>query len=381
MSVVIRRTAGLALLSAMWLGALLINLWVVLEHYLAAQSALTLLGTEAWPLSRDPLIGPIVGAFVREANLPQALALTLSLGIWLALLLLVFEGVEALHLVRHLVEAKAAGDTEEASATQWAIGERLLLLTLIALALVPAIRWDMLLFEFRTAASPLGDPTQAPGMVQLAHQDGDFRSTFTYLLATAGAWGYLGVTLACALVLEILGTRLGDKVELLGAALERLWNPDEETSLADETSIEDSPASGAEQADTETPGVPPETAQVATEASEPAAETPISRGASRPASPAPAATPVRAPLFSPDLAARPVTGAPLHAPTPAPRPDTQDLRDVIGGAEGERVTPADAQRQQNRYHFDFATGSVWARDHWESLHGVAEPAEGEGRAA
>jgi hypothetical protein len=363
----------------MWLGALLINLWVVLEHYLAAQSAFTLLGTEAWPLSRDPLIGPIVGVFVREANLPQALSLTLSVGIWLSLLLLVFEAVETAHLVRHFVDTRAAGEAEEARAAQWEIGERLLLLTLVAAALVPAIRWDMLLFEFRTAASPLGDVAQAPGMVQLKLQDGDFKSTFTYLLATAGAWGYLGITLACALALEMLGSRVGDKVELLGAALERLWNPDEETPVADDAPIEEVPANDAEPAEASL-----EMRQAATEASEPAVVTATPREAAQPAPPprgaAPAA-PAPRPLFPPEIAARTVTGPPLNPTTPAPRLGAQDLREVIGGRPGELIGLADAKRQSDRYHVDLATESIWPLDYWESLHGVAESAEDQGRAA
>lgn len=372
MSMVIRLFASLAFLVALWIGALAVNLWVVVEHYLAAQSALTLLGTEAWPVSVDRLIGPIVGAFAPGASLPQAVALTLSVGLWLSLVLLTLQAVEIAEMARHGANMRAAGDAEEARAARWDIGKRSLLMILLVVALVPAIRWDMLLFEFRTLASPLGDPAQAPGLIRLSLQDGDFKATYAYLLATAGSWGYLGVTLACALAFEILGGEMGNKLELMGAAFERWWNPGEEMPLAEEAPVDELPVADAEPS--------PETPHVATETREPVVDTAGQPEAIPPPIPVAAPATARAPLFPPEIAARRVTGPPLVPTMSAPRPDAADLREVIGGRPGERVALSDAWRQKERYHIDPAT-NVWSRDHWESLHGVATPAEDEGRAA
>jgi hypothetical protein len=57
-----------------------------------------------------------------------------------------------------------------------------------------------------------------------------------------------------------------------------------------------------------------------------------------------------------------------------PGAEQADLREVIG-VEGEQVSLAAAQADTGRYYVDQATGQVWDRNHWESLHGISPEPE------
>ncbi len=318
---------------------LAINAWAVVEHYLSVKNALELLGTERLPLYKDELLGQLIGAFVPNATLPLAIALTVATVEAIGLYVLFHELFEVLALNRHRRQALRAGDEDEAAEALHRIIMGTTVVVIFAVLLVPAIRFDLALFRFRSLAGTMADPTlaaQMPGWASQLRDQGDF---FSVQLAQIGAWGYLAFTAIGCLVLERAFSKTGIQVALALQGLDDWWERGRENG--DRFEEDGQWVEASEEPDVEQQDPLPD-----------------------PVEPAPKETAGNA---------RPTDDQPVAGKEPAA--DGPTLHDVVGGQPGERVTLEQANSDKDRYHVDLATQRVWSRTLWEQIHDGAARSE------
>lgn len=121
--------------------------WSVLEHYLNAANALELLGTEQKPLSADSLLGTVLSAFLPQAALPQAMALTISLIEALAFFFIANTLMDILGLIRHYRTSRKHDQPEEAEEAVWRLIENGFGMAMLGGLLVYGILWDLDIFR------------------------------------------------------------------------------------------------------------------------------------------------------------------------------------------------------------------------------------------
>lgn len=410
-----------------WLGitaiAIAATAWALIEHYLNAANGLELAGTETKPLKADSLLGAFLGVFLPDATLPQAMALTISLLETLTLFMIANQLHSIPELVRRYRASRRANDHEEAEAAAWLLIEYTLGMLVPGCLLIYGILWDIEIFRYRSmaGANGLDDAVEAAGTLpswdlQL-HENGGAAAV---QLARIGAWGYLSFTAAGCVMLDLCIRRLDDAFARLmrpvdqwyeswragqteGAEAEVFYGYDQEGQPVYDPSV---PIAY------DTEGRPMEEEQPATEPAQGASATAqATNGASSSSNghhkepSTPTATPEMAtahayhatadaaqngngahhngesnsPLFNPLQATQPLSQSAAQTVTNSPRrPEVTDLREVFGGAPGERVSLAEAVAHPDRYDVSVATGYVWRRETREELHAVADEAkEGE----
>jgi len=349
-----------------WLGiatiGILANLWAVVEHYLNAKNALELAGTEKQPLWRDELVGRLLGAFMPDASLANALAVTVSVLEALALFILFHELFHVIELMRHRRSHQAAENVAEVDEAKWRIIESLTLMGILGVFLVFAISFDVELFRFRALAVVLGvgDSDVVPARDHVVS------------LANIGAYGYLAFTAIGALLLDWSFQKLDDRCTLLLALVEpgyqalRSGTP----SQTDEILFYGYDSDGQPVYDSNTP--------IAYDTNGNAIATfDATANDQAPTTPPAAPRAEQAAAQPPGQSSAPSADSPVTPPPPAGvSPAAEgEMVDVIGGTDGQRIRLADALADSNRYYVDPTTGWVWNGPHWEALRGMASGPE------
>lgn len=312
---ILRHSGAIVLWSLLSVLALMLTGYVALEHYLNAKDALIRLGTDESPLALDPLVGVLAGV-VPNASLATLFALTISVGQVIGAFMLV-KLVVAIHtLIVHWRRARSSGDAAEAGAAREMLGNRLLWFAVFSVLVTLVTVLDYQLFFFRTVTSALNlSDTQAVELANRSNLLAEHGDLYLMSLASWGALGYLALAALFAAWLEYCALEFTRRWALLAAAIDEWWNQ----PLASE---EGPDAAVAEQA------MP--TSGLSTPV---AADDEVARASS------------------------------------VPLPDVKPVR----GTRGDTVTVEHARSDPRRYHVDEATGEVWDRRAWESLH------DGDGR--
>lgn len=384
--------------------------WSVLEHYLNAANALELLGTEQKPLSADSLLGTVLSAFLPQAALPQAMALTISLIEALAFFFIANTLMDILGLIRHYRTSRKHDQPEEAEEAVWRLIENGFGMAMLGGLLVYGILWDLDIFRYRSMAgaydydTPLKAAQQLPSWAEELRENGSWAAV---QMARVGAWGYLSFTAAGCVLLDLVIRKLDDAFSRLMRPIDQWY----EARLA--AQAEEADAVYDDEQDEQPVDDPTEESvmeeQPATEpAYEPERPTRTTNGHANGAygpradAPAPEMATVSAdrtapqaaqnghgaphngassrPLFDPEVVSHPLTPSrPEPVVTPRER-EASDLRDVLGGAANERVSLATAATQPDRYYVNLATGQVWNREAWRRLHTVHLETDEEERA-
>lgn len=384
--------------------AVALNIWAILEHYLSAKNALELLGFEQSEIWRDKLVGPIIGVFVPSATLPMALALTIAAGQTICLFI-VFNDTFSLfdllkHRREHLESANENQDVDsdnnedeerkdqaaayraelvsaskaEVRAANTRIIETAVYLAVFAIFLVIAINYEMELFRFRSFAgiqqydSP-SDAVTIPTWENLVTTKGGY---FAYQLAHWGAWGYLAFTALCCLALERSLRKVGERYQQFCNSL----SADQEQEQPIGYDYDGNPVFDANtQIYYDSNGYP-------VEDFEPLQAEAVSAG-TVPPHPVPDAT-YEPSIYEPASTIPPIShqqssqetlfdppAAPPEPQTDEPfvvqQADGSELREVIS-ATGTRVSLAEALANPDVYFVNHATGQIWDRAYWNTLH-------------
>jgi hypothetical protein len=405
--------------------SLMINWWAVVEHYLGAKNALELAGTERQELAHDGLMGSMFSAFIPTATLPMAMALTLSCMEAMAFLIISYLLIELVSLFHHRREMVNAQDAAELSAANWSIMKDIIFVTIITLLLIPAIRWDLALFQFRSlaAAGAIEDPAIAARMASWTEAFKSRGHEAGVALAQIGAWGYMAFTMLGCMGLEFSFEKLGNETRFLLDPIEAWWKsirkpaenqesfygydangqPVYDPSIplaydAEGNALEEA-TSGAERAQDACGGIqdfehplhatdeqPEQDSSGLSEDLEAGRETsqpqPPSRQegnlvADNPTDPHNAENTVGQPLFN--LPPEPQTpAASPHVTAPVQAFGSRgDQHAVIGGESGEGMSLAAALADPDRYYVDTPTGRIWDRAYWEQLHNPNTTSKGE----
>ena len=155
-STFIRHFVGILGWACLFAVAGALALWTIVEHYLSVKSALELVGFEQQEMWRDPLVGRVLSAFMPEATLPQAVALTIAVTEALALLIVCEVVTRIVRLLHHRRAMQDLGNDAEAREAVVQVWERVALLAVIGTVLVVALRYDFELFRLRAVAGSLG---------------------------------------------------------------------------------------------------------------------------------------------------------------------------------------------------------------------------------
>lgn len=395
---------------ALTLVAIVATVWAVIEHYLNAANGLELAGTETKPLREDSLIGPVFEAFIPEATLPQAMALTIAVVEALGLFMMAHWLLKILELARPWRDGRRSGDQAKVREAIWQIGETSLLFAVLSGVLIWGIWWDLEIFRYRSMAGADGldnAATAAATLPSWALQLQEYGGWAAIQLVKAGAWGYLSFTAVGCIMVELCLDRLDDAFARLMQPFDQIWEDwrSRRTEEAQADVFYGYDQEGQPVYDPAAPiaynteGQPVEEQLAAEAAPETRAETEAHsrfsngsdvhrEGAS---APVPEMATVHAdraaahaahngngtghngaassPLFDPAEAARPLSqpGRPVTASRGS---EPHDLREVLGGQPGQQVSLAEATAHPERYYVSLATGQVWMREAWERLHAV-----------
>ena len=410
-----------------WTGLLLVaaalGLWMIVEHYLSLVSALQIAGFEEQEMRRDPLLGRVLGAFIPEASLSQAVALTIAATEAVALLIICAMIARVVRLLRYRRECRDHGDDARAKEAVVQAWQNVASLAVVGAVAFIAMRWDFELYRFRAAAGAWGwelpeEVLQLPDWRKLA---ADENLPYSVRLAHYGAWGYLAFTVLGCFGLHycickigerftmltdsfndrVQGERGGDAVAFDGAqatgefADEELRDGQDPGRAAEPLPVPvpppEAPASGGRPRRRR--AEPSIAAHDAEADRDPAAasgrgpggplfppltppggeETPSQRGANGNAQRSNAAVGSRRTgLYSRQTTSNKSNGvAPgrSNGRRPAAARPAQALP-VIGNQPGESITLAEARKREDRYFVDPATGNIWDAAYWAALHGT-----------
>ena len=390
------RLTGWLLITAF---ALALTAWAFIEHYLNASNALELAGTEMKPMTQDSLLGPLFSAFLPDATLPQAMALTISMAETLAFFMISQQLFGVLGLVRVWRVSRKAGDDEQTEEATWQLLRTALELGVLGCLLVWGIRWDLAIFRYRSMAGANGLDDAVQAAATLPSWDLQLQESGGWAvveLTRVGAWGYLAFTAAGCVLLDLCLPRLDD-------GFTRFMKPID-------NAVESWRAGRSEEEQTEVfygydqagqPVYDPKvTIAYNTEGQPVGGEQPIidpakpidydtkGQPVEKKKQPVDKSGPVEpdVPIFPP---VKPFIGDPLppvqppHGPaTPGVGPGKKehaDLREVRGGVPGDLISLEGAVANPASYHVNLATGEVWDRKGWENLHAVDSEMEREGR--
>jgi hypothetical protein len=375
-----RHVAGLMF----WAAFVVLNLWALVlvgtSNYLGCKSAFELLGFETQPLWRDPLVGPFLGAFFGEVTLAQCYALGIALVMSLAWFLVAHTGIELHQLWEHRRTHKASGDDAEVRAATQLLVLHSAILAVVLAGLAYAARWEIDLFRYRAVAAALGidDPKEATAAIsRWSTEIGANGEIGAWDLARRGVWGYLAITALCSMCLEVgfyklaeAWTKLIDPVDRI---LEKWWQsnvgPEEEAVM---------PAGALPSSRIEAVGSTTEdTPLVDTDLSTPTPDPTIAA-----AVPSALALGLGGRVAAAELGRHQVlddTAAPGGATggIPGTHHAAKEVRDVIGGTPGERVTLAIALKDVDRFVVSEDGTQIWNRVFWEGLHGQPVPQIGD----
>lgn len=334
-----RATCRLALTIIFGLGfSLLLNLVMLLSNYLSLELSFESLGLDSTPLGDNKLLGVFFTSLVPGATLTSLYAFGLAGVVCLGYFVCTHLFIQLFDCLREYRLHRRAGNETQAEALLWHMGKNVLYLALFLPMVFVFSTWDLELFRFRAVmgasqAVKAEEILALPTWASVLRTSADF---YAITLAKIGMWGYISVNVMAAVVLEWMIDRVRDQFIAVCSEIARLFDDGN-----DSTSV-----------DTEADSVAD------------AGEVPSFAG----------------PEGSATHEQPPVEEIHEYGPSnaqPAPGVRESDLRNVVGGARGERVSVEEALRDSDKYHVEISTGRVWSRRHWQQLHAPQE-AEYEG---
>ena len=401
--------------------------WLFMAHFMGAVSGFELLGYEARPLRTIPLVGPFLGSFFGEASLCEfyGLALTgaIALGLFISanLLFRLFE------LIRALAQSLQADYPDRISDVALELFQHALVTAALAFPLYWVLRWDFEIFQYRALAGRhnISDSTLAVGSIltpaaELA-QNSDL---FATELMMTGAIGYVGVSFVLCLGVELCIMKMGETWSAITKGLappvhyhdevdeeaHQHWSEEDyedegDWSDYDEAALDDSVdgndmngglADGWPERDDSDEGWDTEETPDAGQSLWERIRTAIPRRGHRRANAESevlheaaetetwdeTGVPTSDHVFDEELEAGPELDLepPVHAEpelqrlsagaSPAAACNDEPLREVIGGARGERVSLTEALADRHRFVVDPRTRQIWRRSYWEAIHDI-----------
>ena len=323
------------------LATLALSLAAVVMNYQGLATAITLMNLETAPIGQDPLIGWVFDALTPDTGFAQWLALVIAALIYIACLFATHQIVKTFTLLNQLPQYRARG--EETLAYHALRNE--ILWSAILVAISAALLWgDLFLFRVRAMASTLDltDPTVIGIQTHWDFVAEDIRTSIGWtFLSGAGAWLYLGASIACPLIMEFVMIRVGDSLAVLVASL----------SNGDEGFVEESKLYGYDAEGN--PVFDP--------------ETPIAYDVDQ--------NPVSGPDAGAVAGNSAVTGGVVPETTcnaASTDVDSVTTQAVIGGTGGQRLTLSEALARPAEFIVDRATRRIYALTYWAALHGAAE---------
>lgn len=377
---------------------------MLIANYLACQVSFELLGYDKQPLNADKLIGQLFDAFFPKAALTHLYAFVVAALVSLGLFLCFRVISHIFELYKERRHYLNTGDQQSARIINQLICWDLVELVAFAIPLTAAVYWDVQLFRFRSICGAAGieDAETATSLNAWPLQLSDNGTLWAWSLTAQGAWGYIGVTALSALAFEYTLRKTSENWAKLLSTFDEILTPAPREDA--QASIYGYDQHGQPVYDPQAPiaydvnGAPlhdrdPAFAEsdTGTESNEQPASTHRQHSASRGASQDTAAetSAAKGPLFESPSPGRDAPGEggaaagvrpetrpeDLHfggrSPGESPRGRTEEapLHEVIGGADGERVSLSEALRHPDRYWVDSETHEVWDAHYRRALFG------------
>lgn len=367
------------------------NVVLWLNNYLGLVTSFELLGYELKSLFQDQLLGQMLGAFFPKATQTHTLALAVAFFMHAGFFCSFHTLFTLLDLRESRRDARTAGDARLETLLDrhfWQAGLQLLFLLGL---LVTLVWWDVSLYRYRLAAAALNIDQPAAAVSTIKNWGElvrEHQHLFAWSLARPTTWGYVSLTALASLVFEIV-------LRLLGAAFALCFTNWQQLLAGGEGGqgvLYGYDEQGQPVYDPATPlaydaaGGPLETAHAF--AAPPGADDQRPGFAS---SPEGFNSPTQPPQGNGTEQPQGVPGGLFNPPAEAPEEPAEEAAaipvvaegatpvEVMGGAEGERVTFYEAYAQPERYVVQEATQRVWDRVFWERLHADAAGGAEEGR--
>lgn len=348
----------LAGFTALLLLVLVITGVVALTHYQGEVSGLELMAFENKPLGLDPLVGWIFEAVTPDAGFANWTAAGMT---GLIILMSWVACHHAFALIRLIPDARTHIREGRAAALWRTVAEHSTPFLFAVALLVPLLMGDAFIFQYRALvgvmnpADPLEAARSIPAVGALAAEDFDV-ATISFL-SGHGLLMYLAMGVAPAVGLELVGASFFETLAKIAAEfteIYRRWTGEPEVGAAQV--LYGYGADGQPVFDPATPIAYDIDQNPVQPEAEPA------RGE---------ATPSEAWSASNDSAATNNDAAPA-APVEATPPQDLSLP-VIGGADGEEISAADAVAQPDRFHVTRNPRAVYAKSYWDALHAETTP--------
>lgn len=351
---------------------------LTIANYLSLSMTFADTGLDGTPLAENALLGRYLGGLFGAADLASLFAAVMAVVEYFCLVALFHSLLniwQAWERRRAFVRDNNVEGIDEANGLLRAAFFFTLLFAVIA---VPLVLWETQLFRFRFMEPnfPASSLAAMPGWPELTALHSD---KFIVQIMGLGAWAYVALTGGSALLLEWTAHQSAESFTLAMAYGAQMFEevPPSDNRASDEQALQHFGYDAA--------------GQPIYDAATPIAYDPQGQpvGAPSPVAAAPGASAEGPVLFDPIIAnhpqAEPATaaaakGAGLPDLPPMPylpaensrqNPAGADILEVVGGAAGERVSLSEALADPNRYHVDLMTRRIWARGHWERLHGPA----------
>lgn len=183
----------------------LVNLWLFLGNYMGLQLSFLLLGWDRMPIARDSLIGNFFQDFFPGTTIAQLFALVIASVVALGLFFVFNSGMRTIDLIADRRFYLRTGDKESAAVASETIFREFFLFLLLVGVLVYVIHWDLDLFRFRSIAGARQFETadMAAHMLSWPIQMKNQGRLWAWTCTQAGSWGYLAMTAASCLLVEI----------------------------------------------------------------------------------------------------------------------------------------------------------------------------------
>lgn len=366
--------------------ALSATAWGVLEHYVSCRIGLEIVGTVTDPVGHDPLLGLLFNVIAPRATLSQAVALTIAVGEILSFFLIATGLGELLALIRHRRISVASRLNDEVAEATHRMVEIGFMVVILAVLLVPAVYWDLVLFEIRTlAGAGVGNPAQVISWAAGTALDSASVASARWF-ARVGAWGYLAFTALSSLSLEWTFRRVADCFTLLVEGLQNRAAYSGDSADQTATEAESTRETGGRGRRDRHRGAfrwfrdriknlrRGRSSTTGTGSLEHDAEfvAPIGQRETMDTTDSPASpesTSVRhTGTQPPTIHLTPTDTGPARAEVPLlERRSTNLLHDVIDDVIGERVSLVTARANPKKYYVDPGTGEIWDRLYYETV--------------
>jgi len=336
--------------AAIWLCAALVQGVVFWANYMGLSEAFSKLGFDMMPLGKDPLFGPLVGAFLGKATLVQVYASCVAGAIGFGIFMMMKLGFRVLDLTQERQTLTEENNPAKARTASRLINRNAIYMAILGIPLLVAIFYDVSLFKYRSIVSllhPGGVDIDPMGIPQMASMSRDHPDSFATWLAGMGAWGYIAITMIACLVFELVGRKVGEAWSWMLASYGSIFRS---TSPNGQNTI----GTGTEQ--------------------QSARRIPDTQGGNEPivAATVPATEANKNPVSSTTgtLMESVSTGNATSDGTSTN--EASPIPQQVVGAAGISISLEDARSQPDRFHVDLQN-VVWDRKVWDSLHQPGGP--------